>query len=83
MDKIHLLQYVILMTSTLIPNFRILSTSWTVANISFAGQYKSYAGTLTGVFFIIFTFDMSHLMFLQEVTPGSPRPDFVLEIFSN
>lgn len=34
------------MTSTLIPNFRIFSTNWTVANINFAGQYKSCTRTL-------------------------------------
>lgn len=47
MNKIlNLLQYVILMTSTLIPKFRTLSANWTVANINFASQYKSYAGSL-------------------------------------
>lgn len=47
MNKISaLLQYVILITQTLIPDFRILSTNWPVATVIIARQYESHAGTL-------------------------------------
>lgn len=71
------------MTSTLIPNFRILSTNWTVANISFTD--KSCAGTLIIYFNYFYIWHVSFDLFARDHPRQtlSYRPDFALEIFSN